>query len=81
MYFKMSVCGFHEDFFGDEQKVKTQIVDEYYANKRNKQYQESKEKFSYLHEKLSHIKRLVMDYDALHSIVEDPCDDQTVSCY
>lgn len=49
-----------------QQKIKEQIVNEYYANKRDKKYQDSRQKFQYLHEKLSHIKRLVADYDSQH---------------
>ncbi|ODM98390.1 RNA polymerase II elongation factor Ell [Orchesella cincta] len=48
------------------EEIKEQIVNEYYANKRNKKYQDTRQKFQYLHEKLSHIKRLVADYDAHH---------------
>ncbi|KAG8236073.1 hypothetical protein J437_LFUL011997 [Ladona fulva] len=44
--------------------IKDQIVREYQENKRDQQYPEAKKKFQYLHEKLSHIKRLVLEYDS-----------------
>ncbi|XP_056642056.1 RNA polymerase II elongation factor Ell isoform X3 [Diorhabda carinulata] len=43
--------------------VKKQIVREYQENKKNMNHQRAKRRFQYLHEKLSHIKRLVMEYD------------------
>ncbi|PSN44161.1 hypothetical protein C0J52_17429 [Blattella germanica] len=44
--------------------IKNQIVREYQENKRDLRFQEHKRRFQYLHEKLSHIKRLVLEYDS-----------------
>ncbi|GLH07416.1 Uncharacterized protein GBIM_12874 [Gryllus bimaculatus] len=44
--------------------IKQQIMREYQENKRDQQHQEAKRRFQYLHEKLSHIKRLVLEYDS-----------------
>lgn len=44
--------------------IKNQIVKEYQENKRNTKHQEDKRRFQYLHEKLSHIKRLVLEFDS-----------------
>ncbi|XP_046400899.1 RNA polymerase II elongation factor Ell isoform X2 [Ischnura elegans] len=44
--------------------IKDQIVREYQENQRDQQYPEAKKKFQYLHEKLSHIKRMVLEYDS-----------------
>ena len=46
------------------QEIKNQIVREYQENKRDLKFQEHKRRFQYLHEKLSHIKRLVLEYDS-----------------
>lgn len=46
------------------QSIKEQIVREYYANKKDAKLNESKKRFQYLHDKLSHIKKLVADYDS-----------------
>lgn len=57
---------------GTEQwnRVKEQIVREYGESKRDQRYQQARRKFQYLHDKLAHIKRLVMDYDSRnHSLV------------
>jgi len=43
--------------------IKNQIVKEYQENKNDLKFQEDKRRFQYLHEKLSHIKRLVLEYD------------------
>jgi len=45
------------------QNVRDIIVKEYYASKKDKAYQEAKEKFNYLHKKLTYIKELVTAYD------------------
>lgn len=45
-------------------RIKEQIVQEYYANKKDAKLNESKKRFQYLHDKLSHIKKLVADYDS-----------------
>ncbi|XP_026290839.1 RNA polymerase II elongation factor Ell [Frankliniella occidentalis] len=44
-------------------RIKNQIVQEYYANKKDAKLNESKKRFTYLHDKLSHIKKLVQEYD------------------
>lgn len=45
------------------QRIKDQIMKEYEENNRNTRHQDAKKRFQYLHEKLSHIKRLVREYD------------------
>lgn len=44
--------------------IKNQIVKEYQENKRNAKHQDAKRRFQYLHDKLSHIKRLVLEFDS-----------------
>ncbi|KAK2583444.1 hypothetical protein KPH14_009418 [Odynerus spinipes] len=44
-------------------EVKRQILMEYNETKRDPLQRETKRRFHYLHEKLSHIKRLVLEYD------------------
>jgi hypothetical protein len=46
----------HED-------IKQKIIMEFKRTSSDSQHQEDKERFRYLHQKLSHIKQLVMDYD------------------
>ncbi|XP_003395885.1 RNA polymerase II elongation factor Ell [Bombus terrestris] len=46
------------------QEIKQQIFDEYNETKNDPKHKETKHRFHYLHEKLSHIKRLVLEYDA-----------------
>ncbi|KAK5649180.1 hypothetical protein RI129_000209 [Pyrocoelia pectoralis] len=43
--------------------IKKQIVREYNQNKQDLEHQKAKGRFQYLHDKLSHIKRLVLEYD------------------
>ncbi|XP_060526117.1 RNA polymerase II elongation factor Ell [Cylas formicarius] len=43
--------------------IKKQVVREYQENKKDAEHQRAKKRFHYLHEKLSHIKRLVNEYD------------------
>ena len=45
------------------QDVKARIYVEYERNKGNREYQDARSNFQYLHEKLAHIKKLVHDYD------------------
>lgn len=45
------------------QEIKKQIVRDYKENQRDTEYQKAKRRFQYLHDKLSHIKRLVLEYD------------------
>lgn len=45
------------------QETTEQIVREYKETKQNRVYQQMKERFDYLHNKLSHIKRLILEYD------------------
>uniref|UniRef100_A0A2R5LKI2 Putative rna polymerase ii elongation factor ell n=1 Tax=Ornithodoros turicata TaxID=34597 RepID=A0A2R5LKI2_9ACAR len=45
-------------------RVREQIMQEYQQNLKDKRYQEARRKLQYLHDKLAHIKRLVLDYDA-----------------
>lgn len=45
------------------QDIKKQIVRDYKENQRDGEYQKGKRRFQYLHDKLSHIKRLVLEYD------------------
>ncbi|XP_063934242.1 RNA polymerase II elongation factor ELL-like [Zophobas morio] len=46
------------------QDLKMQIVREYNENKKDLEYQKLKRRFHYLHDKLSHIKRLVLEPQA-----------------
>lgn len=43
--------------------LKKQIVKEYQQNKQDTDHQKIKQRFQYLHDKLSHIKRLVLEFD------------------
>nr|CAD7447561.1 unnamed protein product [Timema bartmani] len=45
------------------QRIKQLIVREYQEKKKDRTYQDATRRFTYLHEKLSHIKRLVLEYD------------------
>lgn len=45
------------------QDVKARIYVEYERNKGDREYQDARTNFQYLHEKLAHIKKLVHDYD------------------
>ncbi|KAI9551531.1 hypothetical protein GHT06_021864 [Daphnia sinensis] len=45
------------------QRIKSQIVREYRENLRDAKYREAKRRFQHLHEKLAHIKRLVLEWD------------------
>ncbi|GJQ77633.1 hypothetical protein Trydic_g12761 [Trypoxylus dichotomus] len=47
--------------------IRKQIVSEYKQNKQDPKHQQTKRRFQYLHDKLSHIKRLVLEYDQCHS--------------
>lgn len=58
----------------DFQELKKQIVKEYNQKKEDMEHQQQKKRFQYLHDKLSHIKRLVQDYD--QSLVP-PLDENT----
>nr|CAD7204431.1 unnamed protein product [Timema douglasi] len=44
-------------------RIKQLIVREYQEKKKDSSYQDATRRFTYLHEKLSHIKRLVLEYD------------------
>lgn len=44
-------------------KVENDILTKYYALKSNRKYHDAKRRYEYLHEKLSHIKNLVNEYD------------------
>ncbi|CAK9810085.1 RNA polymerase II elongation factor ELL2 [Anthophora quadrimaculata] len=45
------------------EEIRRQILHEYNETKRDPVHKETKRRFHYLHEKLSHIKRLVLEYD------------------
>ncbi|XP_075238386.1 suppressor of Triplolethal [Lycorma delicatula] len=47
--------------------IKNQIVEEYEEHKKDSHHHEAKRRFQYLHEKLSHIKRQVVDFDQRHN--------------
>ncbi|XP_076304898.1 RNA polymerase II elongation factor ELL-like isoform X2 [Tachypleus tridentatus] len=51
----------------EEWKETTREIKMEYKEQKRKKYQEMKRKYQYLHEKLAHIKRLVMEYDQAHS--------------
>ncbi|XP_055706522.1 RNA polymerase II elongation factor Ell [Phlebotomus papatasi] len=44
-------------------EIQKRILNEYKETMRNRNHQESKRRFQYLHQKLSHIKKLVNDFD------------------
>lgn len=46
------------------QTIRTRILRQYEATQQDHDYQKKKKRYNYLHEKLTHIKRLVRDYDA-----------------
>ncbi|EGI63088.1 RNA polymerase II elongation factor ELL [Acromyrmex echinatior] len=48
----------------ESEETKEQIYREYKETKQNPVYQQMKERFDYLHNKLSHIKRLILEYDS-----------------
>lgn len=52
----------------DWQRVKDQILREYGEMKRDSKYQDARQKFQIMHEKLSHIKRLIFEYDQLNGV-------------
>ncbi|KAJ8921465.1 hypothetical protein NQ315_003083 [Exocentrus adspersus] len=43
--------------------IKKQIVREYHESKKDLEHRKAKQRFQYLHDKLSHIKQLVLEYD------------------
>lgn len=47
----------------EHEATSKQIVREYNETKQNREYQQLKKRFDYLHEKLSHIKQLILDYE------------------
>ncbi|KAG7158733.1 RNA polymerase II elongation factor Ell-like, partial [Homarus americanus] len=47
--------------------IRAQILREYEATQQDQEFQQKKKRYSYLHEKLAHIKNLVREYDATHS--------------
>ncbi|XP_029174532.1 RNA polymerase II elongation factor Ell [Nylanderia fulva] len=47
----------------EQEATSKQIVREYNETKQNREYQQLKKRFEYLHEKLSHIKQLIIDYE------------------
>ena len=54
-------------FFMILQRIKHQILREYRDNLRDTKYRETKRRFQHLHEKLAHIKRLVLEWDTAQS--------------
>ncbi|XP_018306154.1 LOW QUALITY PROTEIN: RNA polymerase II elongation factor Ell [Mycetomoellerius zeteki] len=48
----------------ESEETKEQIYREYKETKQNPVYRQMKERFDYLHNKLSHIKRLILEYDS-----------------
>lgn len=49
------------------QTIRAQILREYEATQQDRNFQEKKKRYNYLHEKLAHIKKLVREYDTTHS--------------
>lgn len=47
-----------------------QIQREYEETKDNPSYQQTKQRFHYLHDKLSHIKRLILEYESENPTVD-----------
>lgn len=54
----------HVVAFFSFQETREQIFREYKETKQDRTYQQMKERFDYLHDKLSHIKRLILEYDS-----------------
>ncbi|KAG5345131.1 ELL factor, partial [Acromyrmex charruanus] len=52
----------------ESEETKEQIYREYKETKQNPVYQQMKERFDYLHNKLSHIKRLILEYDSENAV-------------
>ncbi|KAL6258631.1 hypothetical protein P5V15_010584 [Pogonomyrmex californicus] len=46
------------------EEIRERIFREYKETKQDRVYQQMKERFDYLHNKLSHIKRLILEYDS-----------------
>lgn len=62
---------FHRSKKGSDEwhRIRNQILREYEESQKNQKYQDAKCRFLYLHDKLSHIKRLVVEYDqATHNM-------------
>ncbi|XP_071564977.1 RNA polymerase II elongation factor ELL [Temnothorax nylanderi] len=51
----------------ESEETREQIFCEYKKTKQDRVYQQTKERFDYLHNKLSHIKRLILEYDSEHA--------------
>lgn len=49
-------------------RIKDQVVREYKEMKRDNKYQDAKRRFHYMHEKLAHIKGLVIKYDKKYGL-------------
>nr|XP_045614848.1 RNA polymerase II elongation factor Ell-like isoform X2 [Procambarus clarkii] len=47
--------------------IRAQILSKYEATQQDHEFQQKKKRYTYLHEKLAHIKKLVREYDATHS--------------
>jgi len=45
------------------QRIESQIVREYKENRNDVKYREKRRRFQHLHEKLAHIKRLILEWD------------------
>ncbi|XP_067124998.1 RNA polymerase II elongation factor ELL [Centruroides vittatus] len=56
---------FHRSKKGSDEwhRIRNQILKEYEESQKDRKYQDAKCRFLYLHDKLSHIKRLVAEYD------------------
>ncbi|ESO88095.1 hypothetical protein LOTGIDRAFT_234674 [Lottia gigantea] len=52
----------------DFEELKNRIVKEYEAQKTDPKYVEQKKRYDYLHKKLGHIKRLIIEYDNAQSV-------------
>lgn len=46
------------------QTIRARILEQYEATQQDHDFQRKKKRYNYLHEKLTHIKRLVRDYDS-----------------
>lgn len=64
MYIYISMIKF--SLFCFLQEIRRKILQEYNETKQDPVHKETKRRFHYLHEKLSHIKRLVLEYDTQH---------------
>ena len=52
------------------QELRTKVLQEYEQQKNDSKFLQRKQRVDYLHGKLGHIKRLIMDYDRNHHVTD-----------